>query len=148
MTQVKEKFFQLYFDDTDPNVPIVVYFPNNEVSDDTYTELMSDPHISKTVFEDDESFVEFVLSDYTYKEILLSSDDVMELYQKHIRIIECMHEAAKKHYQITREAIKTKTKKVNRVTDRLTQAQAGTLQVSRQNVKETSNVAYLTECKV
>ena len=128
---------------------MIVYFPNNEVSDrDTYTQLMNDPAISKTVFEDDESFVDFVLSEYTYKEILLSSDEMNELYEKHIRNIEYMYEAAKMQYQVTREAIKMKTKKVNRATDRLTQAQAGTLQVSRQNVKETSNVAYLTECKV
>lgn len=129
---------------------MIVYFPNNEVSDrDTYTQLMNDPAISKTVFEDDESFVDFVLSEeYTYKEILLSSDEMNELYEKHIRNIEYMYEAAKAHYQVTRGQVRTKTKLVDRATERLTQVQAGTLQVSRQNVKETSNVAYLTECKV
>ena len=100
MTAQTEANFKLwYFND---EADLTVYFHENELTDENFDELMTTMTISRTNFEDDETFLDFVLTEFVYKEILLSTDAVMDMYQKHISNIEGMHAIAKKQLAILR----------------------------------------------
>ena len=144
-SQTLNKFHLWYFDsETDMSV----YFPKNEVSESTYDDLMGTSEVPKYVFEDEESFLNFVAKEFTYTEILLSSDGMMDLYKKHLSNIEFMHEVARKQYNLSREAAKTKKRLVDRADKRVADEQSGSLNTSIQNIKKTANVQYLQECRV
>ena len=104
--------------------------------------------IPKITFESAAAFVEFVLKNFQYEEILLSTDEMIDMYQKHANNINSMHEIAKKQLEFSRLAKNTEAKKVRRAENRLAQKEAGTLNTSRPNVAETANLEYMTECKV
>ena len=137
--------FHLWFASDDMRV----YFPNNEITaDSTFDKMMTDLSIEKFVAEDDETFLDFVYKEFQYSEILLSSDGMMELYKKHIENLSTLHNIAKVQYSASREASKTKKRLVERTTIRVREDIAGTLNLSRPNVAETTNVQYLKDCKV
>ena len=138
--------FRLWHFDLESNLR--VYFPQNDLTDSNYEDLMGNHLIPKITFESAAAFVEFVLKNFQYEEILLSTDEMIDMYQKHANNINSMHEIAKKQLEFSRLAKNTEAKKVRRAENRLAQKEAGTLNTSRPNVAETANLEYMTQCKV
>ena len=143
--QTAANFKVWYFND---EAVLTVYFHEHELTDDNFDKLMTTKEILKTTFDDDETFLDFVLTEFVYKEILLSTDAAMDMYQKHISNIEGMHVIAKKQLAILREQKKTKARKVRRGENRLAQESAGNLNTSLPNVTASVSATYMKECKV
>ena len=144
--QAKKSFSQWYFDLDSVRSPI--YFPNNEITQDTFKDFFSNPQIAHKKFND-ETFMEFINHEYVHAEVLLSTDNVEKLFEKHLHNIDAMIDYSKTAaYRLARQK-KTRAERLNRIIERRHDLEViGSSSILHKTTINITSDATKSECEV